>query len=125
LARQKELISTLDYICHQWEQLAILNSLPKDLEQRDFVINRALDVRSASMRYLAINIRHHSTSFGIPGKVVRVFFAGDEKYTDSKVDLEKCIDRYNKALANVVVGLLIKACELVKGTPPQVTKTSF
>ena len=41
--------------------------LPDDLEQRDFVINRALDVRSASMTYLAIMIRHDSIRFGIPG----------------------------------------------------------
>lgn len=92
--------------------------MPKDLEQRDFVINRALDVRSASMRYLANNISHHSTSFGISGKVIKVFFAGDEKLKDSKADLEKCVDGYNKALSNVVVGLLVRACELVKGIPP-------
>ena len=51
----------------QLEQLAILDVLPEDLEQRDFVINRAMDVRSACMLYLAICIRHDSTSFGIPG----------------------------------------------------------
>ena len=67
------------------------------------------------MHYLAINIRHHSTSLGIPGKIVKVFFTGDEKITSSKVDLEKCVDSYNKSLANIVVGLLVK---VVKGTHP-------
>jgi len=49
------------------EQLSILDVLPDDLEQRDFVTSRALDVRSASMVYLAVSIRHHSTRGGIPG----------------------------------------------------------
>jgi hypothetical protein len=78
--------------------------------------------RCATWQSTYVIIRPHS---GFRAKSSRVFFAGDEKYTHSKVDLEKCIDGYNKALANVVVGLLIKAYELVKGTPPQVTKTSF
>ena len=51
------------------EQLSVLDILPDDLEQRDFVINRALDVRSASMVYLAVTIRHHSTRGGIPGSL--------------------------------------------------------
>jgi len=57
----------LDYLCQQLEQLAILDIIPEDLEQRDFVINRALDVRSAAMLFLAMNIRHDSTFLGIPG----------------------------------------------------------
>lgn len=51
----------------QMEQLAVLDVLPEDLEQREFVINRALDVRSATMLFLALNIRHDSTFLGIPG----------------------------------------------------------
>ena len=103
-------------MCQQLEQLAILDDLPDDLEQREFVINRALDVRSASMLYLAINIRHDSTSLGIPGKVIKVFFTGDEKITDSKVYLEKCVDSYSRALSNIVgVRMLIKVWEMVKG----------
>ena len=54
-------------MCQQLEQLAILDILPDDLEQREFVINRALDVRSAAMLFLATNIRHDSTFLGIPG----------------------------------------------------------
>ena len=49
------------------EQLQVLDVLPDDLVQRDFVINRALDMRSASMVYLAVSIRHHSRRGGIPG----------------------------------------------------------
>jgi len=54
-------------MCQQLEQLAILDILPDDLAQREFVINRALDVRSATMLFLALNIRHDSTFLGIPG----------------------------------------------------------
>jgi hypothetical protein len=47
------------------------------LEQREFVINRALDVRSATMLFLALNIRHDSTFLGIPGILsLRVFLTG-------------------------------------------------
>jgi hypothetical protein len=59
--------ASLDYISQQLEQLAILDSLPQDLKQREIVINRAMDVRSASMLFLAVNIRHDSTPLGIPG----------------------------------------------------------
>jgi len=113
----------------QLEQLAILDILPEDLEQREFVVNRALDVRSASMLFLASSIRHESTPFGIPGiisyskrfnligKVVKVFFTGDEKITNSKVYLETCVERYSKALSNIVgMRMLIKVWEMVKGT---------
>ena len=41
--------------------------LPEDLEQREFVINRAMDVRSASMVYLAVSIRHDATPLGTTG----------------------------------------------------------
>jgi len=41
--------------------------LPDELDQREFVVNRALDVRSASMMYLAVSIRHNATPLGTPG----------------------------------------------------------
>jgi hypothetical protein len=49
------------------EQLQVFDVLPVDLAQRDFVTNRALDMRSASLVYLAVIIRHHSRRGGIPG----------------------------------------------------------
>ena len=51
----------------------MMNVLPDDLEQRDFVVNRALDVRSASMIYLAVWIRHNATPFGTPGTTPNVY----------------------------------------------------
>jgi hypothetical protein len=52
---------------HQFAHLGMVNVLPSDLGQREFVVNRALDVRSASMTYLAVSIRHQGTPLGTPG----------------------------------------------------------
>jgi hypothetical protein len=57
----------LEYLSQQFAHLEIVNVLPDDLEQREFVINRALDVRSASLFYLAVRIRHEATPLGTPG----------------------------------------------------------
>jgi hypothetical protein len=67
IRRKEELGSTLEYISQQFAQLETVNFLPNDLEQREFVINRAIDVRSASMVYLALSIRQDTTLLGTPG----------------------------------------------------------
>jgi len=51
----------------QWEQLQVVQSLPADIEQAEMVLNRAMDVRSASLMYLAVHIRHDSTPLGSLG----------------------------------------------------------
>jgi hypothetical protein len=68
IANESRIPEVLETISQLMEQLAVLDVLPDDLEQSDFVCNRALDVRSASMVYLAVCIRHHSIRGGIPGK---------------------------------------------------------
>ena len=45
----------------------MMKVLPGELEQREFVVNRALDVRSGAMIYLAVSIRHDATPLGTPG----------------------------------------------------------
>jgi hypothetical protein len=67
IGRKEELGRTLEYISQQLAQLETVNFLPDDLEQRDFVINRAMDVRSASMVHLALSIRHDATPLGTTG----------------------------------------------------------
>lgn len=69
VARKEEFEKTLNYMYQQLEQLEILDILPDDLEQRESVINRAMDVRSASMLYLAVNIRFQTTPLGDLGKM--------------------------------------------------------
>jgi len=59
---------TLDFMCQQLEQLKVVDSLlPDDIEKGESAINRAMDIRSACMRYLAVNIRHDTTPLGIVG----------------------------------------------------------
>jgi len=59
----------LDYISQQLEQLAILSVLPEDVIHRESIINRALDVHTASMLFLAVSIQHDSIWGGIPGTI--------------------------------------------------------
>jgi hypothetical protein len=66
-ARKEELENALDYFAQQLEELEVVSVLPEDIEQRDYVLNRALDVRTASMMYLAVLLNHGSTVFGTPG----------------------------------------------------------
>jgi hypothetical protein len=68
IARKEEITKMLDYICQQVEQLAVAENLPNEA-----VINRALDVRSASMQYLAVHIRHDSTPLAILGPTRPVY----------------------------------------------------
>jgi len=58
----------LNFMYQQLEQLEILDILPEELEQRESVVNCAIDVRSASMIYLAVNIGHQATPGGDIGK---------------------------------------------------------
>jgi hypothetical protein len=127
-SRKKELEQSLDYICQQMEQLSVVSDLPKDIEQREAIINRAMDVRSASMLYLAIHIRHDVIPLGtvgirlylcyliILGKVFSTFFSGDSEISNSAACLKNSVDDFCKALDNFHVRVGIKTYELVKGT---------
>jgi hypothetical protein len=67
MARTDELERTLDYMYQQLEQLDIVRILPGDLEEYRVVINRAMDIRSACMVYVACHILHEQTNFGLVG----------------------------------------------------------
>ena len=58
-------MNSLDYLCYQIGQLDI--DLPQDLDYRHVVVNRAMDVRSAVMLFLASHIKHDATVFGTAG----------------------------------------------------------
>jgi hypothetical protein len=75
LSRKEELDQVLDYFSQQLEELEVVSVLPDDIEQRDYVLNRALDVRSASMLYLAVHLHHGSTAFGTLGTATSSFNA--------------------------------------------------
>ena len=59
----------IETISLQMQELEVLDVLPEQQEGRESVIDRALDVRSASLVYLAVCIRHHSIRGGIPGNL--------------------------------------------------------
>lgn len=109
----------------QLEQLEILDILPEELEQRESVFNRAIDVRSAAMTYLAVNIQHQTTALGdmgkrslrpsiliVSGNVLKTFFVGDEKITNSTEYLKTSVDNYCRALNNIHTRISIKSYEL-------------
>ena len=67
--RKTEVDKMLKYMYQQFEELEILEELPKDLKRCEFIFTRAMDIRSAFMDYLAINIRHKATTLGVVGKI--------------------------------------------------------
>ena len=62
-------MKTLDYLCLQLGELDVATIVPDDLERYDIVINRAIDVRTACMQYLASHIRHDATPLGTIGNL--------------------------------------------------------
>ena len=69
IARKAEVTKTLDYLCQQLGELNVATILPDDVERRDVVINRAIDVRTACMQYLTSHILHDATSLGTFGNI--------------------------------------------------------
>jgi len=66
VGRREEVEKKLDYISQQLERLKITEQLPENTNvPSDALINRAIDVRSASMLFLAAHIRHESDHLGI------------------------------------------------------------
>ena len=67
---RKELIQkNVDYICRQLGQLNVIEGLPDTNDnQPKQLSNRATDVLSASLNYLAVHIRRDSGRFGLVGK---------------------------------------------------------
>jgi hypothetical protein len=57
----------LDYIARQLEQLEIINRLPDAGVRSDQLVNRAIDVFSASLCYLALHIQKASARLGAVG----------------------------------------------------------
>lgn len=117
-------------MCRQLERLDIIVELPDDIPQHlhDAVINRVLDVRSACMVYLAINIHHFAIPLGTPGKltlpdwtnlfigrVVTAFFLGDEEISDSKTHLRACVDEFGNIIADAHARVSFKTFNLIKG----------
>ena len=67
IARKAEIEKKLDYISRRLEQLKVIAQLPDATVPTDDLIDRATDVRSASLKYIAAQIRHESQYFGLAG----------------------------------------------------------
>jgi len=62
----------VDYICKQLGQLRVIEQIPTEipLEHRQ-LLNRAADVLSAVLTFLAVNIRRAPSVLGVAGKIPR------------------------------------------------------
>lgn len=72
LDRKEDMVKTLDYICRHLTHLNVVNDVPEDLPHRDVLVNRALDIRSSSMLYLAIQLKHDKNRFGFTGSALHL-----------------------------------------------------
>lgn len=59
-------MKALDDICHYVGQLEITDAIPEGIDRGD-IINRAMDVRSAAMLYIAQQIEHDASALGTIG----------------------------------------------------------
>jgi len=57
----------LDYMYRHLGQLAVVDDLPDIMVPSIPLSNRALDVKSAALIYLAVHIRHQGNRLGITG----------------------------------------------------------
>ena len=60
----------LDYISRQLRQLKIIEVLPNTTIPSRYLVNCAIDVRSAIMKYLALQIRHESEHLNVLGTMI-------------------------------------------------------
>jgi hypothetical protein len=77
-------LQSMDYICQQFGHLKIVKSVPSDIRQDDRIrlANRAMDVRSACIVYLAAQLKHDKAWLGIVGKILMANFA-HKRYRES------------------------------------------
>ena len=72
VSRQELIQKDVEYICRQLEQLNVIEHLPDTDDPPTQLRNRATDVLSASLHYLAVHIRRESGRFGVVGKLSNI-----------------------------------------------------
>ena len=60
----------MEYICEHLQQLEIIEDLPEADVPPEPLTNRATDVLSATLSYLAVHILHQPGRFGVVGKIL-------------------------------------------------------
>ena len=105
-----------EYISRQLRLLFIVNQLPETKVQSDQVVNRAMDVLSAALAYIAVHVKHESNLLGILGTscyeiadqiggMGKSIFRGEEHFTAVERGLKDTIDEFNSTLANFGLGV--------------------
>jgi hypothetical protein len=67
IEKKNQIDSVLDYIHRQLSQLKVVNDLPDSCVPPTALINRAVDVKSCALEYVAVHIRHESGLLGTLG----------------------------------------------------------
>lgn len=84
IARRRDVENALEFIQHQLQRLEVINELPESEVRPTTLINRAMDVESAVLTFIAVHIRHESNRLGLIGSSL-CSFAYDRKHCDNVV----------------------------------------
>lgn len=118
--------SQLEEMCRIYAGLQTLETWPDEL-QYEPLLNRALDIRSSFMQYLAVQIKHANTPLGkvgmlcfiMPanflGRVAKVFATGSESLTDATTDVKIAVDNYTRELQSTHANLTVEVWKKVRG----------
>lgn len=77
ISRKAEIDEMLDYIHRQLGQLKVIDEIPDSDVPSIALINRALDVKSCTLNFLAIHIRRENSRLGTVGMALH-------SWTDSR-----------------------------------------
>jgi hypothetical protein len=118
IARRQEFEEKLDYICQQLELLKSVNDLSEADIKSAPVVNRATDVFSAVMRYIAANVRHKSKFLWLAGYPLfskRLILVGSIPAL-SDTNLQNAVQRFRDTfLINVTTRTLIAVERIYPG----------
>ena len=104
-----EVEKRLEYISRQLGRLDIIQTLPKSEVSPDEVIDCAMDVRSAIMIYLAVNISRLSRKGNTTGLIIDTYLGIDfrdlvtksgQEFSEAENDLQSAIQEFNSALSH-------------------------
>jgi hypothetical protein len=127
LVRREEVGKNIDYISRQLARLEVIERLPDAGVKTDQLVNRALDVLSASLNYLSLHIRHESGRLGILGRHIAIyqlnllgsmsstFFSGEKDFNSVEKDLTSAVDEFNSSLSQFGHGVGFKVFDLLQG----------
>lgn len=122
IERKEEIEANLVFISRQLGQLRIIQNLPQIGIPPDAVLNRAIDVRSAALAYIATQIQYEAAgepgvfrniqcvqSMTYLGSTLSTFFIGDEDWKSVGSALQKSVEDFNKTLSHFGVGAVFEA----------------